>query len=308
LLPVPVLPLHRQSVDGRLLMNYCYGHEYSDIVLYPYSPMSNYINHDGVQPNARLRWRYDYDNDDDDDDNNNGFPSADSMIHDQPPGLLLELVAIRTIRAGEQVTMDYGRSWEAAWEQHVTAWNATRNQGGGSTSTTTDDKYMYPDDPSLTIRTEAEQQQQPYAPNLQTVCYRYDDDDDNVDHDVEPSIPSPLLQRRLHPSRLEPCRILERRRRPATAAVTVTADDGDDNDVNVYYRVEFTSDASPKTIARRFITFTDKPGMSDQALTGAFRHVIGLDDIFPHKWLRHHDNSNRRGHADSSSSNNHHDL
>jgi hypothetical protein len=298
LLPVPVLPLHRDAVHGRLLMNYCYGHEMSDIVLYPYSPMSNYINHDGIRPNARLRWRrrqYDDDEDADATNNNNNnnysidFPSTEVMLRDQPPGLLLELVAIRTIRGGEQVTIDYGRSWEAAWERHLAAWNTTRSDYNPNSTTIAD--YVYPDDPSLTIRTEQEQQERPYASNLLTVCYRYDEDHNHHGRQQQQQ------KRRLHSSRLEPCRILERLPAARSAGETgsVANDDGtviadnDDSD-EYYYRVEFTSDVHQKTLARPLIAFTDKPGTSDQALGDAFRHVMGLDDIFPHQWLRNINN------------------
>jgi hypothetical protein len=305
LLPVPVLPLHRDAVEGRLLMNYCYGHEMSDIVLYPYSPMSNYINHDGIRPNARLRWRrrqYDDDDEDEDATNNNNkysidFPSTEVMLRDQPPGMLLELVAIRTIRSGEQVTIDYGRSWEAAWERHLAAWNATRSDDNPNSTTIAED-YVYPDDPSLTIQTEQEQQERPYAPNLLTVCYRYDDDN----HHGRQQQQQQQQKRRLHSSRLEPCRILERlptARRASEAGGGSDDDDGnviaDNEDSDEYYRVEFTSDAHQKTIARSLIAFTDKPGTSDQALGDAFRHVMGLDDIFPNQWLRNNNNNDDDG-------------
>jgi hypothetical protein len=64
--PAPVAHVERQALhmykdtgdnsiifDGeQLILNYCYGHPQSSLLLFPYSPVVNYINHNS-EPNAR---------------------------------------------------------------------------------------------------------------------------------------------------------------------------------------------------------------------------------------------------------------
>ena len=38
----------------------------------------------------------------------------------------MEIVATRDISVGDEVFIDYGREWEAAWEQHVRNWKAPK--------------------------------------------------------------------------------------------------------------------------------------------------------------------------------------
>eukprot|EP00957_Ditylum_brightwellii_P112762 8596150-Ditylum_brightwellii.AAC.1 len=40
----------------QLLLNYCFSHPRSSMLLLPYSPVVNYINHNGKEPNAFIRW------------------------------------------------------------------------------------------------------------------------------------------------------------------------------------------------------------------------------------------------------------
>ena len=35
---------------------------------------------------------------------------------------MLEYVALREIQEGEEVLVDYGTEWEAAWDEHVKTW------------------------------------------------------------------------------------------------------------------------------------------------------------------------------------------
>jgi hypothetical protein len=39
-----------------LMLNYIFGHKVSEVLLFPYSPMVNYINHDDYSPNTAIRW------------------------------------------------------------------------------------------------------------------------------------------------------------------------------------------------------------------------------------------------------------
>jgi SET domain len=109
----------------QLLTNYVFGHPTSTMVFLPTSSAIVYVNH-GDAPNAKLRWA---------DSSQRGHSNADWM--EAPPkdmveidkyytvGLLMELVALRDIEPGEEITIDYGDEWKRAWDAHQKAWQET---------------------------------------------------------------------------------------------------------------------------------------------------------------------------------------
>lgn len=110
----PVLPVSRSSLEGELLLNYCYGHVGSDMLLFPYAPTINYINHGSSKANVQLRW-------------SPRSISPESLAKDrvqqqQPKGLVLEFVAVRPIREEDEIVLDYGAAWDRAWQIHQQHW------------------------------------------------------------------------------------------------------------------------------------------------------------------------------------------
>ena len=139
--PVPVIPLGRYHLDivesapsdasgadaasvGRqLLLNYCYGHKNSTLLFFPSSPVVNYINHRS-EPNVKLRWSTLWP------------PSAEvlssspeSVAGDAEASLVMELVALRDIRPGEEIFMDYGDEWSRRWLPHESSTSSQRHHG-----------------------------------------------------------------------------------------------------------------------------------------------------------------------------------
>lgn len=102
----------------QIMLNYVLGHPDSSLLLSPYGPF--YYNHAGA-PNARLRWARD------------GLGHRAELLDlsveelatvpGRKSGLILEVVALRDIAPNEEVTLDYGQQWAAAWEEHVENWN-----------------------------------------------------------------------------------------------------------------------------------------------------------------------------------------
>lgn len=107
-----------EPVGHQLLRNYCFGHNESSLLLCPYDPVTPYINHDGEAPNAKITWSQD--------------PAYDNAAWRERPvrffdnvwrgGLAFEYVALADIEPGDEVTIDYGEQWEAAWVTHVQRW------------------------------------------------------------------------------------------------------------------------------------------------------------------------------------------
>jgi SET domain len=105
----------------QLIVNYCYGHAESTLLLCPYGPVVNYVNHNASQANVKLQW-------------SNRLAKDQQQYLTQPleyltesgayAKLAMELVATRNITAGEEIFLDYGAAWEEAWHHHVSTWPA----------------------------------------------------------------------------------------------------------------------------------------------------------------------------------------
>jgi hypothetical protein len=101
----------------QLLLNYCFGHASSTMLLCPYGPGTVFINHDSNSPNVKLEWSVD--------------PYHNASWMEQPvsyfdnvwrAGLSFEYIALRDIDVGEEITFDYGIEWEDAWREHEKQW------------------------------------------------------------------------------------------------------------------------------------------------------------------------------------------
>jgi hypothetical protein len=106
----------------QLLLNYCYGHASSSLLLFPYSPLVNLVHPadplKNQTANVALRW-------------SKRMPHPEWLEfnvstllqqYSNQSGLLMEFYALRNIVAGEEILLDYGASWQTAWEEHVRTW------------------------------------------------------------------------------------------------------------------------------------------------------------------------------------------
>jgi len=142
--PMPVLHIQRQYLEryesdddddpeeevtqlgSFLLKNYMFGHPSSSLLLFPYTPVVNFVNHNATRANAELRW------------STTGLPAHNASWLERSPedletnedhvGLIMELVATREILPGEEVFLNYnadqkqGADWDSAWNDHVRGW------------------------------------------------------------------------------------------------------------------------------------------------------------------------------------------
>ena len=101
----------------QLLLNYCFGHRYSSVLLCPYGIGTELINHSKDGANARIVWSY---------KSSRHLewlekPLAD-WVSTKTPGLAFDYIATREIKEGEEIFIDYGYEWEVSWNMHVAAW------------------------------------------------------------------------------------------------------------------------------------------------------------------------------------------
>jgi hypothetical protein len=107
--------------NGKLIFNYCFGHEKSSVKLCPYGSASHLINHSVERANAKLRWS-----------TSSMMNSSHLMLTSDelfklktPASLLFDIVATRDIHPGEEIFIDYGPLWQSSWEHYREEWYAS---------------------------------------------------------------------------------------------------------------------------------------------------------------------------------------
>jgi hypothetical protein len=196
----------------QLLLNYCYGHVESSVLLFPYGLFVNYINHapsshddsesskgssgDGPVANVKLRWseRLMNTTTSSSSSNNNNNSDLRTLSPTQlwenstrPDGLILELVATRDIQPDEEILLDYGSIWSKSWKEHNDQYGEILLKLADDHALETEYSQAYIMDEAVTnLRTAEEQVSFPYADNVFTACfYRYDVNNDDEDADDE---------------------------------------------------------------------------------------------------------------------------
>lgn len=253
-------------VDGpkQLIINYAYSHTDSSLMLFPYSPVVNFVNNnlDKSKVNARVRWST---------SKHHSVEwealAVEEIIRSKRAGLMLEMVATRDIEREEEIFLDYGSEWDAAWKDHVKNWKAPK------------DKYtpIYMLNMEEIIRTRKELIENPYPENAMTICFVQNSIDDNV-HSEEVNWKNFSVRSDFMKDSRE-CEIIDR-----------TEEHIDSADKAVFeYKATVSNDVDRDIIIsglpREAIEFVDNPYSSDQHLLDGFRHPIHIpDDIFPKNW------------------------
>lgn len=277
---VPVLPLTRTAVTGatnpnnneklKLLLNYCYGHAESSLLLFPYSPIVNLINHNAHNANVHLQWSKTS-------LNTNAWLdwSVDQIMKQRKAGLVLELVATRDIAKGEPLLLDYGASYEAAWQQHLREWKFA----GVKTPSFAFFDEEKENDPSF-FRTLKEQETHPYPSNLFTSClYRYEPPND---HRSSATTTITWKPNGVGPQHTRPCRILDRHYNTNSYYYTVLMENRPHH-LPVHEQVP--SQHVVTGVPAAALRVSDRTYSTDTYLSNAFRHELRLpNNVFPDAW------------------------
>jgi hypothetical protein len=262
------------------VLNYCYGHPESTLLLCPYGPGVNFVNHNSTLANVKIQWAQ------------NGLSHNSSWLSSTRVedlewqygiGLAFDYLATRDIIAGEELFLDYGEEFEEALTSHMQSWQppptaATRDY----TSAERFNQHVA----ISPLRTEAEQKHQPYPLNLEIRCH--------------PRLVGTTMrfQLDLHedefhwPTREHgyPCRVMDRINVSSADTATQTSlytvelkipqdDVGRKQSAPTFTYVQ------KREVDRRAISFFNKPYTTDLFLPSAFRKEIGIPDhLFPPLW------------------------
>jgi hypothetical protein len=259
----------------QLLLNYCYGHPNSTVLMLPYAPGVNFINHHS-EPNAILDW-----SESPLMDENILDLTASDALEEHNGRLIVDYVALRDIEAGEELFMDYGRDWEKAWEMHVETWESPKDSENYSSAA--EYKQTHPDE---LIRTVDEQKENPYPENIVTACMYLDTSEelDEDEYDAEAEVEA-VYWTSENEYCLRPCKIVERQVVKDKAFYTVVVEEITNKFSPEYCDLSHERQNVLRTPARA-ITLVDKEYTTDQHLKTSFRHEIGVpEDLYPEDWM-----------------------
>ena len=266
----------------QLMMNYCFGHPDSTMMFSPYGPSVSFVNHDRERANVRLEWS--------DPDHEWLSRSVDQMESTYNAQLSFDLIATRDIEAGEEVFLDYGVEWQAAWDEYVEGWSAP----AGSEHFIDAEAINVMEDDEI-LRTKTEQEIDPYPENVRTVCrcdanrYGWDGEDQ------KPGAKQITWSAAFSNARLHPCSIISRRKAGAGSdgfLYTVHIHPVQDSTLGYWGQAGYRQGGLPKgqslivrLVPRDAIEFQSRRYQSDFHLANAFRHEIVVpDELFPKSW------------------------
>lgn len=278
-----------KNATSQLLVNYCFGHDNSQILLCPTTHVA-LINHNSKSPNAKIRWSTPSQNRVDAAVNilALGIEDLETMFDDPNhhelwnTKLVLEVVAIADIGENEEIFLDYGPQWEQALLEHLQRWTPPP-----------DTDYVTAQDMNLrTNRSIAVSDELPYFYSyecrLEPFAHELKNDEEQTEEDGDDYYSNLRVSSENWDKELlmvygendhicwYPCQVF--------AA-------NDDDDATYQARV-YSKDPSIteeirafRNIPREAIRFVDAPFQSDQHLLSAFRHHIPiLDELLPLHW------------------------
>jgi hypothetical protein len=272
---VSILDLHPVEIDPadgdfmrktnevtgqQLLLNYVYGHPQSTMVFFPSGPMAGFINHSKKAPNAKLQW------------SSHASHSVDwyqktpdEVMAESNLGLIMEVVALKDIPEGEEILVDYGDEWQAAWEAHVAAWPAKEEWPWRAVDY--NEKYR-----KEGFETAADLGKDPvYPDNVQIKAFLM----------IEESLRAGTKEDPKFWSMPEGGTAYDSDNLFGTTVIEKNEVDGTNE-----YLIRWTNNHGEGTFVDKVpqdaLVFVDAPGQSDFFTDKPFRHYIGIpDDIFP---------------------------
>jgi hypothetical protein len=252
----------------QILLNYCFGHPETSLLLCPYGAGVNYINHNKTLANVKVVWA------------EKGSTGQDvtwfnksltEFLEDPRAHLALDYVATRPIKKGEELFLDYGDEWEKAWQQHVDSWQPEHSWASAYLNAKDwNDKFV-----DFPLRTEEESVWDPYPTTLQLRCHTELVDLSNWQKKVDWTWDLSEYG--------YGCEIFERyldEFGDYVYSIELTTEPKDRWDFDDDERtLEFEG------VPRGAISFVDLPGTTDIHLRKAFRHAIGLpEELMQDAW------------------------
>jgi hypothetical protein len=270
----------------QLLLNYCFGHRKSDMLLCPTTHVS-LINHDTENANVEIRWG-DASSNRENGNVDHRLESIESMTVTRPHHSLMstrlsfDFVATRDILPDEEIYLNYGKEWEDAFLAHTGAWSRPESASTYTASTALNARseplMLSKDERMLTTHRGYECKIEPFAREEMPSSHL----DVEEDYMANPSVRSENWNDQVKRLVKEndyliwyPCEVVE------------MEESGDAYKTHVYSKN--TADRrlirNHRGVPRESVRYADRPYHSDQHLSTSFRHYVPIpDSMFPHRW------------------------
>jgi hypothetical protein len=255
----------------QVLVNYCLGHKDSSILLFPYGSGVHYVNHgnNSSKANVIMQWA---------EHGTSGHNEAwldmkpEEMTNIWETNLGVDYVTTQDIYEGEELFLDYGLNWEEAWQQHVENWEPEEEE-----TTARDWNFNLRDE---SIRTQQEQQDNPYPKTVEIRCHVHLTETDWEEHATgwDRYVRSGVEYKMVYGL---PCKILERSFDNNTYTVDLLVDR------LTYAKVpyDFQYNHERTGVPKDAIFFIDAKFESDLYLKNSFRYNIGIPEyMMPKAW------------------------
>lgn len=263
-------------------LNYCWKHPQSTMLLCPYGAGVNFVNHNQSLANVKLQWAP------------HGHLGHDSrflgltftdIFKSNKAHLAFDWVALRDIQEGEELFLDYGDSWERAWQTRVATFEKMKREFLSSPPPSEVYRSAYALNREIDgnlIRTSLEQESEPYPGNVELRCHSRaiefawleaasTKEKDYKWNTIEVGVPCQVLQRRNSSLSLS-----------YDYDVAISNAQGLEQADNISL---LTCGTVVSGIPRSGLKFFDKPYTTDFYLPGAFRHPMEIPDaLFPTAW------------------------
>ena len=306
----------------QLLLNYCWGHEESTLLLCPYGSGVNYINHNQTLANVKIQWsKHGTLGQDDtwfkkaphemmvnnDADIDSGTATTPTKLI--KPHLAFDYIVTRDIQEDEELFLDYGIEWEEAWRKHQQHWNAPPREDWISYVSATTLNRKFANDSQLYFRTVDEQAMDPYPSNVELRCHSRVVDNRPWRFQFDGSKKRIDWVDDKYPDTGYPCHVTRRYEKHGQSNITSANDTVTSPSPTTYHKkrrlphkywydvIVFVFDElTGKTmddafaversrIPRKAIRFFDQPHTTDIYLPQAFRHDLRIpDDMVPEAW------------------------
>ena len=247
------------------------------MLLYPYAPTVNYVNHHATKFNAELRW------------SKHASHKAEwlnmkprELTRLEHAGMIIDMVATRDIEVGEEVYLHYGNEWDSKWNDYVANWKLQPENEGYIPASVLNKQVEW-------LRTREELATAPYPDKVFTGCFL-----SSFDPPRSPESFHEPKEWRYKPGMFNDAENVDE------CLVVARETDADPNEVDserdsfnpplVTYTVEVHRHyhGPPlvvKGVPRTAIVFFDRMYANDQYLRHTFRHEIGLpDEMVPDAW------------------------
>ena len=287
--PIPVYQMlydtmaMRDERPDQLLLNYCFGHSRSSLLLCPYAGGAPFVNHaSGDAANVRLEWSSKLDSEH---ATLSISSPTDSIMENSDARLVLQFTATRDIAQGDEIFFDYGDMWEKAWKEHIENWEAEDDEEDYKSASEWNAMNL------PQIKTTEERKEDPYPENLFVGFQMEYDPSEPSDAQEEKDgvliktfLWSNVSRNRTSP--VWPCAVPERVKTSSGEEVyTIILHNHPDMEQDDF-SIPSNQTVKITGVPREGLTFVDRVDSTDMLLTTVFRHEIHVPEgIFPEAWM-----------------------